>query len=744
MAKSTIGTAWIQVKPTTDSIRGAVEKGLNGTQIGATVGANFSAGFAGAVAGITSQLTQQITSIVSSNWSDAMNRADVLTRFPKVMELMGFEANEASETIEKLRSGVSGLPTSLASAVSGTQRLANTTGDLDKASDWMLAISDGMLITANTAYDAERATEQFVQAIQRGKPMGNDWNTVMEVASPIMNRLAQSLGYTSAAIGGDFYTAWQNGTLAVEDLMDAFVKLDKEGSDSMVALNQLSRQAVGGYQTSLKIINQTISNIGASFLKGDYDAIDGYLKSLTEQVTATAPKLATAFAQTGLAVAKILPDIIPPLVDAIVATAPEFINAIAEIIVKIAENLPKLIQVILDNLPVIVDAIGTSLATLFGSEAFMKSLPIIAAIVFGPKVLAILGGGLKHLLGNLFSKKTVGSSVSTNLGKMVENIASTLGNSIKNLVTPLSKTLGTAIKEISKGLAGALKAFANPEILLGAGILAAAILAIGKAIEWATPGIKTLVYDVILPIANFIKDTLLSLIDAMTTGIIKLTEGAIIPLGEFLAKTFFTYIQTITDAMIRLTNEAVIPLTTVLAGTFTQVIQTIANLITGTLYVALDGLRGIIEAIGDGFLKMGQAIRTALEGVRGILQTFADLIAGIAESIVAIVALATHQSVSYGRGFAYVTAAATGGYVDGIGTSTSDSNLYALSKGEYVIRAAAARRIGYENLDSLNQTGTLASGNNFNFTINGYNKSPEELANIVSRKIALKTQGVMA
>lgn len=88
---------------------------------------------------------------------------------------------------------------------------------------------------------------------------------------------------------------------------------------------------------------------------------------------------------------------------------------------------------------------------------------------------------------------------------------------------------------------------------------------------------------------------------------------------------------------------------------------------------------------------------------------------------------------------------AQGGIVEGIGTETSDSNIVALSKGEYVIRAAAAKEIGYRNLEEMNETGSLPRGGVTNyFTINGYNKSPEELATIISRKIGLRTQGVMA
>ena len=88
---------------------------------------------------------------------------------------------------------------------------------------------------------------------------------------------------------------------------------------------------------------------------------------------------------------------------------------------------------------------------------------------------------------------------------------------------------------------------------------------------------------------------------------------------------------------------------------------------------------------------------------------------------------------------------ATGGKVVGVGTDTSDSNLVALSDGEYVIRAAAARQIGYDNLDEINETGRVGGGDVINnITINGYNKDPNELAEIISRKIAFAQRGVLA
>jgi len=50
-----------------------------------------------------------------------------------------------------------------------------------------------------------------------------------------------------------------------------------------------------------------------------------------------------------------------------------------------------------------------------------------------------------------------------------------------------------------------------------------------------------------------------------------------------------------------------------------------------------------------------------------------------------------------------------GGYVDGLGTSTSDSIPASLSNGEYVIKAASVDKLGIDALNYLNNTGDVSS-----------------------------------
>ncbi|MOA14116.1 hypothetical protein D3C78_1342000 [compost metagenome] len=52
---------------------------------------------------------------------------------------------------------------------------------------------------------------------------------------------------------------------------------------------------------------------------------------------------------------------------------------------------------------------------------------------------------------------------------------------------------------------------------------------------------------------------------------------------------------------------------------------------------------------------------------------------------------------------------ATGGWIDGPGTPTSDSILLAASRGEYVLNSRSAQMLGAANLDFMNRSGQLPS-----------------------------------
>lgn len=701
MAGNNLGTAWIQIKPSmkgmTSSIRSELG-GIGGTE-GASAGSSFSTAFAakiGAVSAITERVLASGINMIKNQLSDAVLRADTLERFPKVMTQMGYSAGMASDTIKKLMKGVEEVPTPLNEVVSGTQRLVNVTHDMEKASDWILAISNAMLSNGASASRASDATEQFLQVVQRGKPLGQDWLTIMEVAPGIMEELAKSLGYTSAAMGGDMYTALQNGKLSIESFMGALVDMDKNGTKSLTALSELAKTATGGIETSITTMKQSISN-----------AIVAVIQEIgAENITA-------------------------------------FIEKVKDAMVGLVNILKDVFMFLKDNWSWLQYVAG-AIVTFFAGATILKGILKIKNVLTG------LGQTIHGLFG-----KAAQTTVAKNAGSMFKGIGKAISSALVSLkdilvntVSAVMEPIKTLLKGVGEAIAGFFKAFASPDIALGALVftavaasIAAAIFLIGTAIGAVMPALKDLFDNIIMPIAQFIADTLINLLNTMTDIVIRLTNEALIPLGNFMLNSFVTTLRAVSDMITSLTQGALIPLINTLSGAFVNVIRTVGDIINNVLGTALNGIAKIVESTGVAFEHMGNAIRNALEGAIGVMRVFADIIQSVSDAAVAIVAMATGHSINYGKGYAHLFA--QGGRVEGPGTATSDSVPAFLSRGEYVIKAASAQKIGYDALDGLNDTGRIGTSQTNYFTINGYNKSPEELANIISRKIAFNQKGVI-
>lgn len=580
MAGTNLGTAWIQIKPSMKGMTSSIRSELSGIGDagGAEIGSKFSAGFAaklGVISGITQQVFSTVARTITNQLSDAVYRADTLERFPKVMEMMGYKAEDAAAAIEKLRKGVEEVPTSLADVVSLTQRLTTMTKDVGLASDWALAISDAMLITTGDVNEASRGMTQFLQILAKGKPVGNDWNTILEVASPVMEELARSLGYTSAALEGDFYTALQKGTLSTEEMMAALLDLDKNGSDSMSSLSELARTATGGIQTSMTTMQQSISNAWVSLIQ----------------------------------------EIGP-------------------------QNIVAAINVIKEALVGIVKALGTVFTFFKDNWSWIEP------------ILTLLVGTLLPTIGTFIGVKLVASVIA----------------------------LTTALNGM---------------------MVAPWFLALSAVV------------GILILIATHFED------------VKNIAENVFATLGEVF--------QGIWDSVTATFSQ--------LADFFGSIFGAAWERVKAVFSTGGQIFMGIVDGITNAFRTIVNAIITGINHVVAIpfnaINGFLSFLKGI--DILGIKPFDWVGTIDVPQ----IPLLATGGRVFGEGTATSDSIPALLSKGEYVINAATAQEIGYDRLDKLNETGRLDGGQIVNITINGYNKSPEELANIISRKIAFNQRGVI-
>lgn len=814
MAGNSLGTAWIQIKPTTTGITSAVKKDLKAVEAQFTggqfqnifkgFGSNLHDTFAGAFQKISGTAKTLVaagigtaTGLIATSVGSAVARIDTLKNAPRVFDAMGYSADSVANSMDRLNDYLDGLPTTLDSAVNNVQLLAASFGGIENGTKYFEALNDAGLAFGVSSEMIENGIRQLSQLSLDGPLDAQTWNSLRNSGfSPVFAAMAKEAGITVGELKEQFSA---KGDKTVQDFLDTLVRMDKEGSGSMKSLSEMARLNTDGIATSFTNAKTAITRGIAESIKSIPNltesvrtagkSIEGVLKG-TMGVDEATQNIRMFFVNMsngiGEIITKILPLVIktlPDLVRQITGQIVEFlhnqesmnmlIQGFVELFVEVAKSGVQIAQAIIPLIPQIISTIVSeitkpeNIGTLSTGFAMLFGFALAKSI--GSNLLNNIKTGVGNLGGKIFGKiigkdplkdtgKQLGSSaksLGTKIAEVIKSIAepikqavTSIGEILNSIVGAVMEPLKTLFKGVGEAIASFFKAFASPEIALGAAMfalaaasIAASIFLIGSAIGAVMPALTELFNNIIMPIAQFIVDTVLVLIDALTNSIIALTNLALIPLGEFLVSSFVVIIQTVSDVISNLTNNALIPLINTLSGAFTNIITAVSNLLTGVLHAALQGIADIIRAVGEGFQAMGNAVKTALEGVQGVLQTFADLIKSIAAAAVAMVAMVTNHSINYGNGYAHLFA--DGGKVVGPGTDTSDSVPAFLSDGEYVIRTAAAREIGYDNLEELNETGRIRGGQTNYFTINGYNKSPEELANIISRKIAFNQRGVI-
>lgn len=243
------------------------------------------------IAQVASTALNKAISVISSNLNGAISRFDTMNNFPKVMKSLGFETEEAEKAVNKLSDGLIGLPTALDESITLVQRLTASNGDLDKSTKIYLAMNDAILAGGASAQVQASAMEQLTQAYSKGKFDAIEYRSVMSAMPGQLQQVAKYLGYTSTAIGKDFYNALQDGTLSMEEFMNAIIELDKNGSKGMASFNEQAKNATGGISTSFKnaktAIVREITKVIDKLNEGlaEYGGISGVISKGTTLIT---------------------------------------------------------------------------------------------------------------------------------------------------------------------------------------------------------------------------------------------------------------------------------------------------------------------------------------------------------------------------------------------------------------------------------------------------------------------------
>lgn len=440
-------------------------------------------------------------------------------------------------------------------------------------------------------------------------------------------------------------------------LDDNAVKAAGDASDSLQFLGAVLEAFRNKFASLLApAVSQAIEAIFAS-LKANGSAIDAFLKSTAASFTTFVQDLINLASGNGQAIqTQWLSDLISGFQILKTAAIDVYENALKPTFDAIRSTGP---------------TVAAVLNSLFGTKLSGDAALIAVAIAQFLGVFKILGsviGVVTSAFGVLYS--SVGL-----IAPAFSVLTSAVSLTVEGVIV-----LGSVFASLVGWIAGAVAAVAEAGVAflasLGpAGLVIAGIIAFAALVYLYWDQIKAATIATFTAVSSFLSQTWTTISTAVQT-------------------TFQTVVAAITNAV-----SAIGQLLGNLVSSFPSFAQ-IGTALLQPFEAAYAGIQSIMAAIvGSVQNAMASITSTIQSAYSSIMSVVSSILSAIQSAVSAAASLATGGgggSSSSGSGFA------TGGYVRGAGTSTSDSIPAWLSNGEFVVRAAAVRKFGTSFFRALN------------------------------------------
>lgn len=184
--------------------------------------------------------------MVKRSIDGAIDRYDTLNNFPRVMQLIGFDAEESNKAIQRLSDGIQGLPTRLDQVAKTAQNIAVMTGDLNGAVETTLALNNAFLASGASAADAERGMRQYVQMLAKGKVDIQSWDTLQETMGVALTKTAEAFGFAGESAKNDLYEALKEGHITFDEFNAKIIEL----SEAQGGFAEMALEASAGIKTA--------------------------------------------------------------------------------------------------------------------------------------------------------------------------------------------------------------------------------------------------------------------------------------------------------------------------------------------------------------------------------------------------------------------------------------------------------------------------------------------------------------
>lgn len=264
------------------------------TNAGRQAAQNYASGFGGAtgaIMGIVSSVTSRALDAISGSIASAVNRVDTIANFPKIMQSVGYSADEARATIERLSTGIDGLPTSLDAIVGSVQKIAPVSGSLATATDVALAFNNALLAGGKSQEIMNSAFEQYSQMLSTGRVDMQSWKILAQAMPGQLNQIAKAL-LGANANQADLYKAMQSGAISFDQFNAAIVSLNSEGLPGYASFAEqarISTESIGTAWTNVqnrinKAVAKIIDHIGQANIAGAINDFSSSFSGIADTV----------------------------------------------------------------------------------------------------------------------------------------------------------------------------------------------------------------------------------------------------------------------------------------------------------------------------------------------------------------------------------------------------------------------------------------------------------------------------
>ena len=600
---------------------------------------------------------------ITSHLGQSAKRVDTLNAFPKVMQNLGYTADEASSSIASITKYFdAGLPGSLDEMASAVQKFApimlGMGKSLDETTAFTMAFNDALLASGKGSEAVTRGMEQYAQILSTGKVDLESWKILQEVMPGQLTQMAKALLGPTANMG-NLYEALQTGQVSLQDFNDTILRLDKEGGDGFASFAKQAQDATGGILTSVSKIGVGFTKAGASILNAigaenisrAADLVKHAIESIGSSIASAISALKNFGANMGgVALAGLIP-IIGGAVGAlgglaakipIIGSALGFLSGPVGVVLGLFAAMWTQSQTLRDAL----SGIGQSLQTSLGG-ALTTLEPVLNTLVTAlGNTVGVLGDTVGAVLAGLAPV----------IPPLVEQFAA-LGNALGgvfaaalNMVTPLLPALGQAVLGIGQAIAGVLgPALAMGASLIqslvpvlqqiGAAIMPALSAAIGSVsailpqVSNALGGVLKSVGQLIPPLVSIIGSILPPLASAFASVIPPIVSVASSIVGTVIPAlaNIISWITRVVASVVSAAARAV----SVVSSARSSVVGILSNL-PAVVSAALSGMRSILIGVGKNMVsgllagignfgalvaaKLRSGLASAIASVRSFLQ----------------------------------------------------------------------------------------------------------------------------